>query len=118
MKTNDPHLTKTPIDSAEVAPSRAANDKELQANTQITNGTETLDSEIVDSQHVNDGDNPARQPDRRDQQGAAFDGGVNEKPTARFGQDEPKSDEITDKNRYATIDNGQKRVLNTTDQNK
>ena len=47
-------------------------------NTAINKGTETFQETVVATEHVNDGDNPARQPDRRDQKGSAFDRGINE----------------------------------------
>lgn len=121
MQTKDPHLTKTPIaPTQDIAQDIAAADANAHTtavgeNTQVNKGTQTLTADMVDSEHVNSGDNPARQPDRRDQQGSAFDEGINETTAPRFGQDEPKSDEITDHNRYATIDNGQKRVLNPSE---
>lgn len=64
---------------------------------------------VVDSEHVKDGDNPARQPDRRDQEGSAFDEGINEHSVA---SETPQSEGITDMNRYANIDNAQTRILN------
>lgn len=118
MQTNDPHLTKTPINPADNSADGSPQSKVIDTDTQINeSGAEILKADVVDSEHVNSGDNSARQPDRRDQQGNAFDEGVNEDTIPRYGHDEPKSEEITDQNRYATIDNGQKRVLNTTDQN-
>ena len=86
------------------------NHSELEADTSISNGTDTFEEEVIDSKHVNDGDNPARQPDRRDQQGStAFDEGVNEETV---GSAAPKSEDINDVNRYASIDNAQSRILN------
>ena len=64
---------------------------------------------VVHSEHVNEGDEPARQPDRRDQEGNAFDKGINEHTV---GSEDPKSEHINDMNRYANIDNAQTRVLN------
>lgn len=72
-------------------------------------GTETFKEGIVDSEHVNANDNPARQPDRRDQKGGAFDGNINETTVASKA---PDSQKINDINRYATIDNAQTRALN------
>lgn len=90
-----------------------ANHDELEANTSVTNGTDTFDKNIVDNVHVNEGDNAARQPDRRDQQGgSAFDEGINE---YTVGSDAPKSEGITEMNRYANVDNAQSRIL-TPDQ--
>lgn len=109
MQTRDPNLTKIPIDAATT--DDAVNDKSGRyAESSDTNGTQTLNNDYVQSEHVNDGDNPARQPDRRDQQGStAFDDNINENTT---GTEQPQSGEITDRNRYATIDNAQARVLN------
>lgn len=90
-----------------------ANHDELEANTSVTNGTDTFDKNIVDNVHVNEGDNAARQPDRRDQQGgSAFDEGINE---YTVGSEAPKSEGITEMNRYANVDNAQSRIL-TPDQ--
>ncbi|MBU5617812.1 hypothetical protein KPY62_12065 [Psychrobacter sp. TAE2020] len=86
------------------------NHDELEANTSVTNGTDTFDKNIVDNVHVNEGDNAARQPDRRDQQGgSAFDEGINE---YTVGSEAPKSEGITEMNRYASVDNAQSRILN------
>lgn len=96
--------TVVPRDSA------VNNHEDIERNTTVNKGTDTFEEDVVDSEHVNDGDNPARQPDRRDQQGStAFDEGVNEQTV---GSEEPISDEITDQNRYASIDNAQTRILN------
>lgn len=86
-----------------------ANTATINNATTINKGTDTFQESVIDSEHVNDGDNPARQPDRRDQEGSAFDEGINEHSV---GSEEPKSHEITDMNRYANIDNAQTRVLN------
>lgn len=84
-------------------------DDEIEENTTINKGTDTFQDSIVNSEHVNDGDNPARQPDRRDQEGSSpFDEGINEDTV---GSEEPKSEDITDMNRYASIDNAQTRIL-------
>ena len=117
MQTQDPNLTKTPIDKSEVAVKKEAkqysetpNKSEQYSETTNEKGTETLKDEYINSEHVKEGDNPARQPDRRDQQGnTPFDDNVNENTT---GTERPQSDEITDANRYATVDNAQTRVLN------
>ena len=117
MQTQDPNLTKTPIDKSTVAVetdseqySGPANESEQYSETTNEKGTETLKDEYINSEHVKEGDNPARQPDRRDQQGnTPFDDNVNENTT---GTERPQSDEITDVNRYATVDNAQTRVLN------
>lgn len=113
MQTKDPNLTKTPkhktTDSVQ-----AESETELKATD--NKGSSTLTDEKVDSEHVNEGDNPARQPDRRDQQGSsAFDSNLNQDTNNIAPNDEttetPQSDEITDRNRYATLDNAQTRVL-------
>lgn len=84
-----------------------AND--IEDHTTINKGTDTFKDSVVHSEHVNAGDNPARQPDRRDQEGGTpFDEGVNEDTV---GSEEPKSDDITDMNRYSSIDNAQSRIL-------
>lgn len=124
METKDPALTKTPItdtnDTTETA-ARAetanvkvaddrANHEDIEDNTTINKGTDTFEEDIVETQHVNDDDNPARQPDRRDQQGSSpFDGNINEDTMGSEGE---KSEEITDMNRYASVDNAQSRILN------
>lgn len=87
-------------------------DDSIVDNTTINKGTETFETGVFDSKHVNDNDNPARQPDRRDQDGNAFDEGVNEHTTV---DDAAKSTEINDMNRYANVDNAQMRVLNPDD---
>lgn len=117
MQTKDPNLTKTPV--ADHNQSAKADSVE-QVDTTVEKGSNTLTNDEVDSKHVNEGDNPARQPDRRDQQGSTpFDGNVNKdtiSDNADNGQkaevtEQPQSDEITEKNRYATINNAQTRVL-------
>lgn len=120
MQTQDPNLTKTPIDKSDQSTvavetkakqySETSNESEQYSETTNEKGTETLKDEYINSEHVKEGDNPARQPDRRDQQGnTPFDDNVNENTT---GTERPQSDEITDANRYATVDNAQTRVLN------
>lgn len=117
MQTQDPNLTRTPIDKSQVEVkteakqySETPNESEQYSETTNKKGTETLKDEYINSEHVKEGDNPARQPDRRDQQGnTPFDDNVNENTT---GTERPQSDEITDANRYATVDNAQTRVLN------
>lgn len=85
------------------------NNDELAADTSVSNHTDTFTADVADSKHVNDGDNPARQPDRRDQSGSPFDENINEETV---GSEAPQSHEINDMNRYATIDNAQTRILN------
>ena len=82
----------------------------LEAETSVTNNTDTVKEEVLNTRHVKEGANPARQPDRRDQQGSsAFDDGINEDTV---GSVAPKSDGINDMNRYANVDNAQSRILN------
>lgn len=127
MQTNDPALTKTRIsenddlidshDSANsFSSSPTSNDKEhsdtdsgIEKNITENKGTDTFKEGVVNSEHVNDNDNPARQPDRRDQEGNAFDDGVNEHTMV---SETSKSEGINNMNRYANIGNAQTRVLN------
>ena len=114
MQTKDPALTKTRIDDFDV---NTLNTHTSDVHTEIQNsisttknkGTETFKEGVINSEHVNDNDNPARQPDRRDQEGNAFDEGINEHTIV---SDTAKSAGINDLNRYANIDNAQTRVLN------
>ena len=112
MQTKDPALTKTRIDDSDV---NRLNTHTSDVHTEIENsitenkGTDTLKGGVINSEHVNDNDNPARQPDRRDQEGNAFDEGINEHTIV---SDTAKSAGINDLNRYANIDNAQTRVLN------
>lgn len=113
MQTNDPALTKTRIKDDNAKTNDSVIDSkhdDIDANTTINKGTDTFKEGVVDSKHVNDDDNPARQPDRRDQQGGtAFDGDINEQTV---GSEAPQSQDITDHNRYANVDNAQTRILN------
>lgn len=125
MQTNDPALTKTRISGTDGSTTIHDSDNSVSSNVtshdhsevdsgiekEITEnkGTYTFKEGIVDSEHVNDNDNPARQPDRRDQEGSAFDDGVNEHTMV---SETPKSEGITNMNRYANVDNAQTRVLN------
>lgn len=125
MQTNDPALTKTQIsetenllnsrDSDDNFPSNATSHEHSEVDSGIekkiteNKGTDTFKEGAVNSEHVNDNDNPARQPDRRDQEGNAFDDGVNEHTMV---SETFKSEGITNMNRYANIDNAQTRVLN------
>lgn len=112
MQTKDPALTKTRLDDADV---NRTNNHTANAHTEIDNsitenkGTDTFKEGVINSEHVNDNDNPARQSDRRDQEGSAFDEGINEHTMVG---DAAKSASINDLNRYANIDNAQTRVLN------
>ena len=112
MQTKDPALTKTRLDDADV---NRTNNHTANAHTEIDNsitenkGTYTFKEGVINSEHVNDNDNPARQPDRRDQEGSAFDEGINEHTMVG---DAAKSAGINDLNRYANVDNAQTRVLN------
>ena len=123
MQTNNPALTKTRIsenddsinshDSANSLPSSPTSnehsDSGIEKNITENKGTDTFKEGVVHSEHVNDNDNPARQPDRRDQEGNAFDDGVNEHTMV---SETSKSEGINNMNRYANIDNAQTRVLN------
>jgi hypothetical protein len=133
METKDPALTKTPVTAPDktignittepvaaneqtAALSATHNDSfhdsndEIEENTTVNKGTDTFEEDVIGSEHVNDGDNPARQPDRRDQEGSTpFDEGINEDTV---GSEAPKSEALTDMNRYASIDNAQTRILN------
>ncbi|CAN6961267.1 hypothetical protein FQV37_1105 [Psychrobacter nivimaris] len=113
MEPQDPALSRTPIDGAnpqEVSKNLANQHTDIENHTNHNKGTDTFEEEVVDSEHVNDDDNPARQPDRRDQQGSSpFDDNINEDTV---GSEAPKSEGITDMNRYANVDNAQTRVLN------
>lgn len=84
------------------------NERDIEAHTHVENGADKFDSEVMQTEHVNTGDNPAREPDRRDQEGSPFDGDINEETT---GTEIPKSEFIGDHNRYASVDNAQSRVL-------
>ena len=112
MQTKDPALTKTRIDDSDV---NTLNTHTSDVHTEIENsitenkGTDTFKEGVINSEHVNDNDNPARQPDRRDQEGNAFDEGINEHTIVGST---PKSAGINDLNRYANVDNAQTRVLN------
>lgn len=86
------------------------NHDKIDRNLSEQKGTDTFDETVVHSEHVNDKDNPARQPDRRDQEGStAFDDNINEDTV---GSEAPKSQEINNLNRYANLDNAQTRILN------
>ena len=112
MQTKDPALSKTRIDDSDV---NTLNTHTSDVHTEIENsitenkGTDTFKEGVINSEHVNDNDNPARHPDRRDQEGNAFDEGINEHTIV---SDTAKSAGINDLNRYANIDNAQTRVLN------
>lgn len=84
------------------------NERDIDAHTYVESGTDKFDSDVMQTEHVNAGDNPAREPDRRDQEGSPFDGDINEETT---GTEMPKSDFIDDHNRYASVDNAQSRTL-------
>ncbi|WP_227671127.1 hypothetical protein [Psychrobacter pulmonis] len=117
MPTKDPALTKTRLDDADVNSfnTNTTDAHTANAHTEIDNsiteskGTYTFKEGVINSEHVNDNDNPARQPDRRDQEGNAFDEGINEHTTM---PEAAKSTDINDLNRYANVDNAQTRVLN------
>ncbi len=114
MQTKDPALTKTRIEESDVNTldtnsTRIDAHDELEQSMTENKGTDTFKEGVINSEHVNNNDNPARQPDRRDQEGNAFDEGINEHTIV---SDTGKSAGINDLNRYANIDNAQTRVLN------
>ena len=114
MQTKDPALTKTRIEESDINTLDANSTRidahdELEQSMTENKGTDTFKEGVINSEHVNDNDNPARQPDRRDQEGNAFDEGINEHTIV---SDTAKSAGINDLNRYANIDNAQTRVLN------
>lgn len=117
MPTKDPELTKTRIQETDIREtaitenevhSSVAHD-EIEDNTRVNKGTDTFKEGVIETEHVNKNDNPARQPDRRDQEGNAFDEGINEHTTM---PEAAKSNDINDLSRYANVDNAQTRVLN------
>jgi hypothetical protein len=114
METRDPALSKTRIvetDTHETLDSSLTvnSHDELEESITENKGTDTFEEGVVESKHVNDNDNPARQPDRRDQPGNGFDDNINEETV---GSEAPDSEKINNMNRYANIDNAQTRVLN------
>lgn len=88
------------------------NHDELEENITENKGTDTFEEGVVTSEHVNKNDNPARQPDRRDQPGNGFDDNINEETV---GSEAPDSENINNMNRYANVDNAQTRTLNPDD---
>lgn len=125
METKNPNLVKTPINESTNSESKRVHasetklkesqNKSVDSETMNNKGTETLKNDEYHSEHVKEGDNPARQPDRRDQQGETpFDDNINDDTVNNKATltEQPQSEEITDQNRYATIDNAQTRVLN------
>lgn len=125
METKDPALTKTRIaetdthqtfdtsDTSNAHPNDYDNDK-IEEHTIEEKGTETFTEDVYDSEHVNKNDNPARQPDRRDQDSNGFDDNINEQTV---GSEAPDSYNVNDMNRYANLDNAQTRVLNPDEKN-
>jgi hypothetical protein len=114
METRDPALSKTRIvetDTHETVDSSLTVNSHDELEERITEnkGTDTFEEGVVESKHVNDNDNPARQPDRRDQPGNGFDDNINEETV---GSEAPDSEKINNMNRYANIDNAQTRVSN------
>ena len=83
--------------------------EDIDDYTSIGNGTDTFKEGEIHSDHVKAGDESARQPDRRDQEGNPFDEGINEDTV---GSEAPQSHEINDMNRYANVNNAQTRILN------
>ena len=49
-------------DDANVPHEGSVETTRILSNTTVNKGTDTFEDDIVDSEHVNDGDNPARQP--------------------------------------------------------
>lgn len=111
METRDSALTKKRIIEHDDADNNSFqnNRSNLDQETTVNKGTNTFEERVVETEHVNDNDNPARQPDRRDQKGSPFDEGINEH---NVKEEATKSTGITDMNRYASIDNAQTRTLN------
>ena len=65
------------------------------------------------TQHVKAGDKPAEFADRRNQDGQAFDENVNEHTVNNaLVNNVPKSAEVNELNRYASIENAQSRTIN------
>lgn len=123
METKDPALTKSRITETDAHHTEAEsctmdthpiNHDEIEKNITENKGTDTFTEDVVDSEHVNDNDNPARQPDRRDQESNGFDDNINEDTV---GSEAPDSYSVNDMNRYANIDNAQTRVLNPDQKN-
>lgn len=117
METRDPALSKTKIaenDTRETSfdSQTVNNHDELEENITENKGTDTFEEGVVASEHVNKNDNPARQPDRRDQPGNGFDDNINEETV---GSEAPDSEKINNMNRYANVDNAQTRTLNPDD---
>ena len=117
METRDPALSKTKIaenDTRETSfdSQTVNNHDELEENITENKGTDTFEEGVVASEHVNKNDNPARQPDRRDQSGNGFDDNINEETV---GSEAPDSEKINNMNRYANVDNAQTRTLNPDD---
>lgn len=111
METTDPALTKKRITENDETGNNSFqnNHSKIDQKTTVNKGTDTFGEQVVETEHVNDNDNPARQPDRRDQKGNPFDEGINEH---NVEDEASKSAGITDMNRYASIDNAQSRILN------
>lgn len=117
METRDPALSKTKIAESDTRETSfdsqtVNNHDELEENITENKGTDTFEEGVVASEHVNKNDNPARQPDRRDQPGNGFDDNINEETV---GSEAPDSEKINNMNRYANVDNAQTRTLNPDD---
>ena len=97
MIDKDPNLSKTKPDDTTSVEADVSKDVD----------------EMVDTEHVNEGDMAARSPDRRDQVGQPFDGSINE---TTAGSGTPQSTDLHTLNRYANVDNAQTRVLSANDQ--
>lgn len=101
MTDKDPNLIKTPLNDTD--------------STEVKTDSKDIDDagEIVNTEHVNEGDLAARSPDRRDQVGQPFDGSIHQ---GNAGSDQPQSLDLHTLNRYANVDNAQTRVLSANDQ--
>lgn len=134
MTDKDPNLIKTPINETVEQMQTPVNTAPVATDTAVTNTAPVnnlaanagLDThaesatpsseeagELVNTEHVNEGDLEARSPDRRDQVGQPFDGSINEES---FGKDSPQSEDLTTFNRYANVDNAQTRILSNHEQ--
>ncbi|MDN6276677.1 hypothetical protein [Psychrobacter sp.] len=110
MKAKDTELSTHPKAETNDA---LKSEGDIEKNTTENKGTDTFEAGVVDSEHVNNKDDPARQPDRRDQKGCAFDENVNEDTVRNdFGGEADKRQKINNSDRYASVDNAQARVSN------
>ncbi|WP_230655997.1 hypothetical protein [Psychrobacter sp. I-STPA10] len=109
MTSNDSNLIKTPLKESS---DESQNPQTVESTTTEVKNIEDA-GEVVNTEHVNEGDLAARSPDRRDQIGQPFDGSINEHS---MGSDNPQSEDLHTLNRYANVDNAQTRVLSANDQ--